>query len=390
MAGFFDSSKESTKTSSETSNPWAEQTPYLQQAFSGASTALGQAQQAPKPTDFIAGLTPQQQQLYSQMFGFGTGAQPGVQNAQNAGNAITGMGANAFTQGVNGLSGFQPSSFDSILANANKAANDPSIQGQIDAAMRDSRRSVSEGVLPQIGRNAASTGNVNSSRTGVAEGIVQRGLADQTGDVSSALRGQAYQGGLQSALQSAMAGDSNKLNASQGLTSAGLGGVGQGLGALTGAAGLQGGLFDIANQGAAGMQQGNQLGFDNQMAKYQFGTSSPFDALNSFYNIVGSNNWGGTKTGTSTGTETSSPSTMDNVSKGVGMAAMMFSDRRLKKNVTKVGTLDNGLNVYRYRYVGDDKWRIGLIAQEVQEKKPEAVGEFGGYLMVDYRLATQD
>ena len=65
----------------------------------------------------------------------------------------------------------------------------------------------------------------------------------------------------------------------------------------------------------------------------------------------------------------------------------LFSDRRLKKNIRKVGELHNGLPVYAYWMF--DHWEIGLMADEVQEARPEAVGELVGFLTVDYDKATR-
>lgn len=67
----------------------------------------------------------------------------------------------------------------------------------------------------------------------------------------------------------------------------------------------------------------------------------------------------------------------------------VFSDERLKEDIAKVGELDDGSNVYRYKYIGDNVWRIGLMAQEVEKTNPEAVHEIGGYKAVDYGRATQ-
>ncbi len=64
-------------------------------------------------------------------------------------------------------------------------------------------------------------------------------------------------------------------------------------------------------------------------------------------------------------------------------AAAIMSDRRLKKNISKVGEY-NGLNVYKYRYIWGGPMQIGVMAQEVIKKIPEAVLEVGGWLAVDY------
>jgi hypothetical protein len=74
-------------------------------------------------------------------------------------------------------------------------------------------------------------------------------------------------------------------------------------------------------------------------------------------------------------------STMQNMFK-------FISDRRAKEDITQVGTLFDGTPVYRYRYKGQPAFQIGLMAQEVEQYAPEAVGQIGPYKAVDYKLAT--
>ena len=65
-----------------------------------------------------------------------------------------------------------------------------------------------------------------------------------------------------------------------------------------------------------------------------------------------------------------------------------FSDKRLKSNIKRVGVLDNGLPVYSYIIAG--RTEIGLMADEVEQAKPEAVAiHSSGFKMVDYALATE-
>jgi hypothetical protein len=65
------------------------------------------------------------------------------------------------------------------------------------------------------------------------------------------------------------------------------------------------------------------------------------------------------------------------------------SDVRLKEHIEPVGELYDGQQIYRYNYIGDLKPRIGLMAQEVAEDNPGAVGDIGlGFLGVDYGKAT--
>lgn len=65
-----------------------------------------------------------------------------------------------------------------------------------------------------------------------------------------------------------------------------------------------------------------------------------------------------------------------------------FSDKRLKHDIKKIGKTNDGLPIYSFKYHGDDRTQIGLIAQDVEKKRPEAVGMFNGYKTVDYEKAT--
>ncbi|WP_226552979.1 tail fiber domain-containing protein [Celeribacter naphthalenivorans] len=70
---------------------------------------------------------------------------------------------------------------------------------------------------------------------------------------------------------------------------------------------------------------------------------------------------------------------------GLGKAAIMASDRRLKKDISLVRSGD--LNVYEYRYIWEPDTaplRRGYMAQEVLEKFPHAVRRFGEFFAVDY------
>ncbi|WP_312809355.1 tail fiber domain-containing protein [Agrobacterium cavarae] len=71
---------------------------------------------------------------------------------------------------------------------------------------------------------------------------------------------------------------------------------------------------------------------------------------------------------------------------GLGSAGIMASDKRVKKDVRKVGRL-MGHNVYEYRYRGDrddGKRHVGVMAQEAERKRPDAVLEIDGVKHVHY------
>lgn len=70
---------------------------------------------------------------------------------------------------------------------------------------------------------------------------------------------------------------------------------------------------------------------------------------------------------------------------GAAQIAGLFSDRRLKADIKLVGKLDNGLNVYQYRYKAGGPTQLGLMADEVEKVSPNAVATHeSGYKMVDY------
>jgi outer membrane immunogenic protein len=62
------------------------------------------------------------------------------------------------------------------------------------------------------------------------------------------------------------------------------------------------------------------------------------------------------------------------------------SDARLKRDITLVGRLDDGLGLYSYRYLWSDTVYVGVMAQEVALIHPDAVVRtaLDNYLRVDY------
>jgi hypothetical protein len=69
-----------------------------------------------------------------------------------------------------------------------------------------------------------------------------------------------------------------------------------------------------------------------------------------------------------------------------GGAASFFSDKRLKTDIKKVGKTEGGLPIYTYKYKGDNRTQMGVMAQDVEKKTPKAVSEVGGFKAVDYKL----
>lgn len=73
--------------------------------------------------------------------------------------------------------------------------------------------------------------------------------------------------------------------------------------------------------------------------------------------------------------------------KAIGFGLSLISDRRLKKDIEEIGEHE-GLPVYEYHYRWedeDDPLHVGVMAQDVAEKMPEALGlPLFDYMRVDY------
>lgn len=62
-----------------------------------------------------------------------------------------------------------------------------------------------------------------------------------------------------------------------------------------------------------------------------------------------------------------------------------FSDRRLKKDITRVTAHYGGFGIYRFKYLWSDIENVGVMAQEVRRTMPKAVVRGAdGFLRVDY------
>jgi len=88
----------------------------------------------------------------------------------------------------------------------------------------------------------------------------------------------------------------------------------------------------------------------------------------------------------SVGTPVGGPSIFGQVA-GAGLAAYQMSDIRMKEDINLIGKSPMGINVYTFRYKGDDKTYQGVMAHQV----PQASSvNADGYLMVDYSKLDVD
>lgn len=298
-----------TQNSTSSSSPWGPQATALQGAFDNANTAYGKASTATAPSNFTAGMTPEQLQTFQSMLGY-SGANQGASGAvTNTGVNNLGTGSDAAAGALTRLGAFDPSAtnnMDAVISGANKYVSGFDVPGAVSAAMRDATQEARDVTLPGMESAAAGSGNINSSRTGIAEGLVQRGLAEKSADLSATLRnnlfsaGAAQEGGILSGNNAnTLQADTSGGYIGSNLAANGASEVGQGINDGTN-------LFSLAAAGGSGLQQNNQLGLTNDLQKYEANVSSPYDALNAYMNIIGNRSWGQNATGTQQTTSTPS------------------------------------------------------------------------------------
>jgi len=72
---------------------------------------------------------------------------------------------------------------------------------------------------------------------------------------------------------------------------------------------------------------------------------------------------------------------------GLGAAGITaFSDKRLKKNIERIGTSIMGFPVYAFDYIWGGDRQIGVMAQDVVKVMPDAISTVDGYMAVDYGM----
>lgn len=75
-------------------------------------------------------------------------------------------------------------------ADGTYAYKNPLIDAIVDGQMLDTRRNLTENILPTLGANAAASGNLGSSRRAIAEGVAMRGLGEREAGLKAGLAGQ--------------------------------------------------------------------------------------------------------------------------------------------------------------------------------------------------------
>lgn len=145
------------------------------------------------------------------------------------------------------------------------------------------------------------------------------------------------------------------------------------------------GAIDFMSQMGAQQQAQQQAEIQGQVLQDQQAQTGELQALQDYLSLAsGAGSMFGTSMGSTTATQ--NPGLLGMMGFGLQAAPLLFSDRRLKENIRRVGSTDSGLGVYTYTYKGSDRVEMGVMAQEVEEIRPEAVRDVNGYKAVNYDL----
>lgn len=360
-------------TSIQKSDPWIGQQAFLMNELTNAGNTFNSQMQNPSAT--VAGFTPMQQQAM--------GATQNVANGTNFGNAsgVNNAAGNYTANVLNGNTSASPASSAFAQFANGSMMNSPYQAGALDAANNAITRAYQTGTAPQTASAFEGSGRYGSGAYGQAVSQNQQDLATQLGNTDASLVSSMYQQNMGNMLQGAQ-GLSQQQNAALSM-------------APNTVNSINGAATNLYNMGG------------NQQALQQQQINAPWQLLGNYSNIINSLPSGlGTQTATqpyysnslaggmggALGGAALGSAIMPGIGTGIGAAAGglmgLFSDRRLKADIEPTGEkLENGLPLYRYRYVWDspDTKRIGVMADDVRRDAPWAVWrDASGFDKVDY------
>lgn len=318
----------------------------------------------------------------------------GVNNQQNMGIGGINANANWAQPYIQGAIGQAQNSSAPLSSAAIQSYMNPYTQSVVDATQAQFNNQNKQ-ALQQSRGQAISQGALGGNRQAIAEAELQGQQQRAQAPIIAGLYSQGYNQALNTAQQ----------QQALGLQGAGL--VGN-LGVAGQGTGLQGAQAQI---GAGTLQQNTQQALDTaRLQQWQQQQAFPYQQLGWLSGIasgIGSQ-MGGTTYGTTTGPSPNPWSqALGGITSGVGLLgatgafgsggwmasalpALALSDERAKENIKSIGKTHDGQTIYRFNYKGEPQTHVGLLAQEVEQHKPEAVHQAQGVKYVDYDAATAD
>lgn len=324
-----------------------------------------------------------------------------LESVANQVNSITSSGASNVNTASGALSNLSSGGVSS--SQINSMANDLYDSDTVNSQVSQLTKNVNDNYnsqVNQLNQQATSSGNMGSSRAGVAQGVMagkaNEALATGTADIQNSARTTAQSAAL-STLQN---NQSTNLSAANSLGSLG---TTQGQLASSNANTYQQMLENQYGAANVTQTQAQNEALNDYYNAYGASTNG-YTNLNNYLGIVGAiGSMGGTSSSTGTATSTGGgTSTFNSIlgagSTGAGIASAgaqsgWWSDASMKKKVKKTGETSDGTSTYDWEWNKSGKKKgmkgkaSGVLAQQVAKDKPEAVqkDKKSGALSVDYK-----
>lgn len=341
-------------TSTVDTGPWSAQQPYLKQAFSEAQSLYNTNKGNTYYTgETVAPLNSAQNNALDSTIGIGSEVNPGVAAAgQNNADTLNGKYLDP--------------------------ASNPYLRATYDAAGDAVKRQYQTATAPQTDGAFSGAGRYGSGAYQNQVKGNELALGTSLNNLAANIYGSNY--ASERDRQLAAAGQAGSINQAQYIN-------------------------PTAALGAGGVRQAQQQNVDNSnIAAYNYNRDQPTNALNSYLGQI-QGNYGQSGTTTQSTPIYTNPaataiggglSLASLATPGAGGASALgnifgkLSDRRLKTDIRLIGRSFDGQNIYSYRFLGEPQTEIGLMAQEVRERVPDAVSERpDGLLEVNYAAALK-
>lgn len=388
------SSKQTSKSKSE-SAPWAPAQDALKNILSQAGSLYDKQGgiNAEWLNKELADLTPEMQATIKEMV-----SGQGFKDIANQVQQATAGGMSGIDAASQALAGMAGGSQNITTDQINKAAKDlyqsELVQSQKAQLATDVQKSLS-GQIQQLNQQATASGNMGSSRAGVAEGVAIGEAAKAIAQGGAAIENSAIQNSINQAIGTLQGNQNMNLNAANALGSLGINSAQS----YMGTSNIYNTMMQNMLQGA-GLQQGyNQSVLDYEYMNKLGAQNAGWNNLLQYLQIAGGvGGMGGTSTGSQSGSGGGGVGAFGNLMGGAGsfmQGISSFSDVRFKKNLKLVQEEQTGhdaegnelpvpaLYTWEWNDIAKDFFakegftempaEFGVIAQELEDM---GLGEF--------------
>lgn len=329
----------SSTTQNTVAEPWKGVRPYLLSGYENLEQLYGQGAPSYYPGQEVAPFAPETE-----------AALQWQSNRALQGSPLTAAAQNQLTQTMRG---------DYL------AGNNPYLQNAFTAAAAPVMRNFNENVLPGVTSQFASSGRTNSGLHQNAVNSATMGLNESLSNMAGNMAYQNYQKERENQMRGMLFAPELAMQD----------------------------YNDINQLGAVGSIREQQLqgNINSDVERYNYNANAPWQRTMEYLAALNSAGGGSQTTIGDAPSQSPFSSIVGTGMQAAGLLSMLgvFSDRRIKTDIRRIGKTDNGLPIYAFRYFGTGATHIGLMADDVERIVPEAVSEFAGIKMVDYGLALE-